>query len=109
MAGQGGPPKFALLFGSVGAYGLACERSSGLGTSGSIKASGKDQKFEQRAAQISQLQARRADNTCEHDRPDRRTLSEPESGTYKKAKQYHWKQHKYSEPEAERRPDTQHH
>jgi hypothetical protein len=80
-----------------------------LGTSGSLKSAGKDQKFEQGAAQISDLQARCADNIREHDRPDRCTLSEPESGTTKKAKQYHRKQHKYSEPEAQRRPDTQHH
>jgi hypothetical protein len=78
-----------------------------LGTSGSTKPSGKDQKFEQGAAHISDLQARRADNIREHDRPDRCTLSEPESGTYKKAEQYHRKQHKYPEPEAERGPDTQ--
>ena len=80
-----------------------------MGTSGSNKSSGKDQEFEQGAAQIPQLQARRADNTRERDRPDRCTLSEPDSGTTKKTEQYHWKQHKYSEPEAERGPDTQHH
>ena len=78
------------------------ERSGGLGTFGSIKPSGKDQKFEQAAAQIPQLQARRADNIRERDRPDRCTLSEPASGTNKKTEQYRWKQHKYSEPEAER-------
>ena len=88
--------------------GSACERSGGLGTSSSFKSAGKDQKFEQGAAQISDLQARRADDICEHDRPDGCTLSEPESGTCKKSKQYNWKQHKYSEPEAERGPDTQH-
>ena len=86
MAGQCGHPTFVLLFEKSGASGLACERSGGLGTSGSIKSAGKDQKFEQSAAQISDLQARRADNIREHDRPDRCTLSEPESGTYKKAK-----------------------
>ena len=106
MAGQGGHPTFCAI-GKSGAS-LACERSGGLGTSGSIKSSGKDQKFEQGAAQISDLQARRANNIREHDRPDRCTLSEPESGTYKKAEQYRRKQHKYSEPQAERRPDTQH-
>ena len=91
-----------------GASGLACETSGGLGTSGSVKSAGKDQKFEPSAAQISDLQARRTDDIRDHDRPDRCTVSEPESGTYKKDKQNHWKQHKYSESEAKRGPDTQH-
>ncbi|WP_426527995.1 hypothetical protein [Bradyrhizobium sp. McL0615] len=106
MAGEGGQPKSAI--GKSGAPSLACERPGGLGSSGSIKSAGKDQKFEQSAAQISDLQARSADDIREHDRPDRCTLSEPESGTHKKDKQYHWKQHKYSEPEAKRGPDSQH-
>jgi hypothetical protein len=79
-----------------------------LGTSSSIKSAGKNQKFEHRATQISELQARRANDIREHDRPDRCTLGEPESGTYKKAKQDHGKQRKYPEPEAKRGPDTQH-
>jgi len=69
-----------------------------LRTSGSIKPTGEDQ--QQGAAQISELQARRPDDIRERDRPDRCTLSEPESGTYEKTEQYRWRQHKYSEPEA---------
>ena len=87
---------------------LVRERSDGLGTFGSIKASGKDQKFEQGSAQISNLQTRRADNIRERDRPDRRTLSEPISRTHKKTEQNRRKQHKNCEPQAKRRPDTQH-
>lgn len=106
MAGQGGHLRSAI--GKSGASVLACKRRGGWGTSGPIKSAGKDQKFEQGAAQISDLQARRADDIREHDRPDRCTLSEPESGTYRKANQDHWKQHKNSESEAECGPDTQH-
>lgn len=96
------------VVGKSGASGLACERSSGLGASGAIKSAGAGQKFEQGTDQISDLQARRADDIREHDRPDRYTLSEPEAGKYKKAEQYHWKQHKDPESDAERGSDTQH-
>jgi hypothetical protein len=87
---------------------LSRETAGGLRASSSIKSAGNDHKLEQRAAQISDLQASCADKTREHDGPDRLTLSEPDSGTCKKTKQYHWKEHEYSEPEAERGPDTQH-
>jgi hypothetical protein len=81
---------------------LVRERSGGLGTFGSIKASGKDQKFEQGSAQISELQARRANHIRERDRPDRCTLSEPASRTYEKAEQNRRKPHKNSEPQTKR-------
>src|SRR5438128_4914531 len=87
---------------------LVRERSGGLGTFGSIKASGKDQKFEQGSAQISDLQTRRANNIRERDRPDRRTLSEPISRTHQKDRANRRKKHKSCEPQAKRRPDTKH-
>ena len=86
----------------------ACRGADGLGTTRSSKASAKDEEFEQSAARISQLQARCADNIRERDRPGRDTFRKADCGANKKAEQYYWKQHKYSEPEPERRPDTQH-
>ena len=108
MDGQGRHPTILCCNLKLGRESLVRERSGGMGTFGSIKPSGKDQKFEQGAAQISQLQARRANHIHERDRPDRCTLGEPKSGTYKKTEQNRRKQHKYSEPQAKRRPDTQH-
>jgi hypothetical protein len=79
-----------------------------LGTSGFTKPAGIDQKLKQGTAQVSDLQARYTDHVREHDRPNPCTLGEPESGSYKKAKQDHGKQCKYSESEPKRGPDTQH-
>jgi len=67
MDGQGSHPALCCNLGDQKRKGLACHRSGGVGTSGSNKSSGKDQEFEQGAAQIPQLQARRADNTRERD------------------------------------------
>jgi hypothetical protein len=86
----------------------ACRGADGLGTTRSSKASAKDEEFEQSAARISQLQARCPDNIREHDRPGRDTFRKADCGANKKAEQYDWKQHKYSEPEPERCSDTQH-
>ena len=90
------------------ARSLACQRSGRLGTSGFIKASRRDEELKQGAAQISQLQARGPDNSRERDRPDRGALSDADRGKNKKIERYYWNQHEYSEPDAERRSETQH-
>lgn len=87
---------------------LARQRWGGLGTSGFIKASRRDEEFEHGAAQISQLQARCPDNIRERDRPDRGALSDADRGKNKKIERYYWDQHEYPESDAERRSEPQH-
>ena len=90
------------------ATSLMRKRLDGLGTLGSIKTSCKDQTLEQGAAQVSELEARRANQIRDRDRPDRCTLCEPVSRASNQTQQNHRKQYKYPEPQAERRPDAQH-
>ena len=86
----------------------ACHGAGGLGAVSSIEPFGANKEFEQGAAQISQLQARCADNVHQRDRPDRDALSDADRGKSNKIEQYYWKQHKNSEPDAEGQSDTQH-